>query len=71
MESKQLLLKRPKLPDGFQGKVFNARVRERVAGYVISSWTFLLLVGSVVIGSQHCQPSGSSLSGVCVLVSSI
>ena len=60
------MLKRPKLPDGFQGKVFNARVRERVEGCVISSWTFLLLVGSVVTGSQHCQPSGS-IQPVCGL----
>ena len=29
-ESRQLVLKRPKLPEGFQGKVFKNRVRDRV-----------------------------------------
>ena len=39
-ESRQLVLRRPELADGFQGNVFKDRVRERVVGYVISSWTF-------------------------------
>ena len=38
---------------------------------VISSWTFFWLVGGEVIGSQLHQPSGSSWSGVYVLVGSI
>ena len=36
----QLMLKRPELPDGFQGKVFKDSVKERGVGCVISSWTF-------------------------------
>ena len=36
----QLMLKRPELPDGFQGRVFKDRVRESVVGCAISSWTF-------------------------------
>ena len=44
------MLKRPELPDGFQGKVFRDRVRERVAGCVISLCTlFCLLDGGVNI----------------------
>ena len=39
-ESRQLVLKRPELPEGFQGKVFKDRVREGVMGCMISSWTF-------------------------------
>ena len=39
-------------------------------GYVISSLTFFLLVGSEVIGSQHHQTSGSNKSGDYVLVGS-
>ena len=35
-----LMLKRWELPDGFQGKVFKDRVRERVAGCVIGLYTF-------------------------------
>lgn len=40
-------------------------------GCVISSWTFFLLVGGQVIGSQYHQTSGSSPSGIYVLVGSI
>ena len=65
------MLKRPELPEGFQGKVFKDRVKERVVGYVISSWTFFLLVGGEVIRRQHHQPSGSNWSGVYMLVGSI
>ena len=36
----QLMLKRPEISDGFQGKVSKDRVRERVAGCMISSRTF-------------------------------
>ena len=70
-ESWQLVLKRPKHPDGFQGKVFKTRVREWVAGCVISSRTFFCVIGGEVMVSQHHQPSGSSWSGVYVLVGSI
>ena len=70
-ESQQLVLKRPKLLNGFQGKAFKDRVRERVAGCVISSWTFFALVACEVIGSQHHQPSGSSWSGVYMLAGNI
>ena len=47
-ENRQLRLKRPKLPDGFQGRVFKDKVRERVAGCLISSWTFFFLVSGEV-----------------------
>ena len=73
-ESRQLVLKRPELPEGFQGKVFKDRVKERGCGVcVISSWTwtFFWLVRGEVIEHQHHQPSGSSQSGVCMLVVSI
>ena len=36
-ESRQLVLRRPDLPKGFQGQVFKDRVREGVVGCVISS----------------------------------
>ena len=36
-------------------------------GYVISSWTFFLLVGGEVVRSHHL-PSGSNWSGVYMLV---
>ena len=39
-ENGQVLLKRPELPDGFWGRAFKGKVREGVAGYLISSWTF-------------------------------
>ena len=67
----RLVLKRPELPDGFQGKVFRDRVRERVAGCATSLWTFFWLVGGEVDGSQHYQPSSSNQSGVYVLVVSM
>ena len=44
-ENGQLILKRPKFPKGFQGRVFKDRVKKRASGYVISSWTFFWLVG--------------------------
>ena len=39
-ESGQLAFKRPELPDGSQGEVFEARVRLRVIGCVNSPWMF-------------------------------
>ena len=38
---RQLVLKRAKFPNGFQGKVFKDSVRERVVGCVISSCRIL------------------------------
>ena len=61
--SRQLVLIRPGLPKGFQGKVFKDGVLEGGRGCVVSSWTFFCLVGGEVIGNQHHQPSGSSWSG--------
>ena len=70
-ESRQLEeLKRPELPDGFQGEVFKDRVREGSLGYVISVWTFFSLAGGEVTGNKHHQPPGSNSSGVYVLVGS-
>ena len=51
-------------PHGFQGKAYKDRERGRVAGV----WTAFWLAGGEVIGSQHHQPSGSSWSGISVLV---
>lgn len=39
-ENGQLLLKRPEVPDGFQGRVLKAAFGVRVAGGMSSSWTF-------------------------------
>ena len=49
--------------DGFQGKVFKGRMRERFWGYVINSWTFFWLVIGEVIESEHHQQSGFNWSG--------
>ena len=68
-EFRQLVFKRPKLLEGFQGKVFKDRVREGVMGCVISSWTFFWLFHGEVTGSQH-QHSGSNKSGFYMLVGS-
>ena len=38
------MLKRPEPRDGFQGRVFKGKVRDRVTGCWISSWTFFELV---------------------------
>ena len=47
-ESKQLVLKRPKLPEGFQENVFKDRVRERAAG-VCDQLADILLIGWLVV----------------------
>ena len=70
-ENGRRLLTRPKLPNGFQGKVFKDRVRERVVGYMISSHPILGSVGDEVIRNQQYQPSGSTQSGLCVFVVSM
>ena len=71
----QLMLKRPELPDGFQGSVFKGKVRERVVGCGISSCMSFRLVGGEVagqyLGNLNHQPSGSNRSGVYVLVVSM
>ena len=40
----QLMLKSPRLPDGFQRSVFKGKVKESIAGCVISSFTILWLI---------------------------
>ena len=55
-------------PQWISGKdFFKDRVREKVAGCMISSRTLFALVGSEVIRSQHHPPSGSKCSGVYIL----
>ena len=66
-ESRQLVLKRPELCDGFQRKVLKDRVREGDCGVCDKLWTFFWLVGGKVSGSQHHQPFGSNQSVVYVL----
>ena len=39
-ETRQLMLKRAKLPDGFREGLSEATVAARAAGCVVSSWTF-------------------------------
>ena len=43
-DSRQLVLKRPELPDGFQGKVFKDRMREGCYG-VGDQFVDILLIG--------------------------
>ena len=63
-KSRSLVLRRPGLLGGFQGRDFKDRIRECLSGTVISSWTFFWLVGGEVSGSQHHQPSDSNWSEV-------
>lgn len=49
-ENGWLMLKRPKLPKGFQGRDFKGKLKERVAECLISSWIFFWLVGGEVTG---------------------
>ena len=60
----QLVLKRPNLPEDFQGKVYKTRWGKGVMGCVTISWTFFWLVGGEVLGSQHHQLSGFNQYGV-------
>ena len=55
-------------PMTFKEKFFRDRVREGVMKCVISSWRFFWMVGGEVTGSQHHRPSGSSWSGVYMLM---
>ena len=68
------MLKRPELPEGFQGRVFKGKMKERVVGCMISSCSILWLVEGEVtgcFGNLHHQSSGSNQSGVYVLVVSM
>ena len=49
-ESRQLVLKRLELPDGFQGSIFKGNVRERALEYMINLCTGLSLADSEVTG---------------------
>ena len=66
------MLKRPKLPNGFQGRVFKGDIGVRAAGCVIF---FGLVGGEKVTGlyfrNLNNQPSGSNQSGVYMLVLSV
>ena len=53
-ENVQLMLQRPELPDGFQGRGFKGSVREGAAGCVISLYKIFGLVGIKV----NFPPSG-------------
>ena len=70
-ENGQLMLKRPELPNGFQGRAFKATFGVKVRG----GMNFFWLVGGEVIrwcsGDLNHQPSGSNQSGVHVLVVTI
>ena len=67
-ENGQLVLRRPKHSNGFQGRV----LKGNIWGKDCSSWTFFWLVGGEVTGrcfrSLNHQPSGSNQSGVSKLV---
>ena len=69
-ENGQLMLKKPKLSDGFQGRVFKGKFGGRAAGYM----TFFWLVGGEIMWcskSLNHQPSGSNWSGVHMLMLSL
>ena len=70
-ESTLLVLKRPKLPEGFQEKVFKYKLREEDCEVCVQLMKFLSLVGGEVIRSQHHRPSVSNWSEVYVLVGSM
>ena len=64
-KNRQLMLKRPDVPSGFQGRAFKGKLRERVTRYLIKSWTFFSLVDGGETGwyfrsqhSQHLIPTG-------------
>ena len=66
-DNRQLMLQRPNLPDGFQGKGFQDGVREGAAVCELSLFLALDLVGSRW-SFKHHQPSGFNQSRVSVLV---
>lgn len=67
----QLVLKGPNTLMASRERFSKPRLRECVAGCVISSWTFFCMIGGEVMVSQHHQPSGSSWSGVYVLMGKV
>ena len=64
---RQLMLKSPKLPDGFQGNVFKGGVRERVTECVTNSTQFSVLgEGSRVMSQVHIiNPQAPVVWGIC------
>ena len=74
-ESGQLILKRLELPRDFQERIFKVMLEVRVAGCVISAWSFFWLVSDEVIewrfGNLCHQPSASKESVVLVFVVSV
>ena len=69
-ENRQLMLKRPKLPDGFQGKGFQSSVREGAAVRELSLFLALGLIDSRW-SFKHHHPSGFNQSRVSVIVVSV
>ena len=72
-ENGQPLVKRPKLPDGFQEWVFKGNIRWcRSQDSCMITLSFFWLVDGTVAGwyfrNLNSQPSDSNQSGVCVLV---
>lgn len=74
-ESGQLILKRLELPSDCQEKIFKVMLEVRVAGCVISSWSFFWLVSDEVIewcfGNLCHQPSASKEPVILVFVVSM
>ena len=64
-------LKDPNSSKAFRERFLKTGWGRGVVGYVISSWTFFWLVGGEVIRNQHHQASGSSQSGVYVLMGNL
>lgn len=64
---RQLMLKSPKLPDGFQGSVFKGEVKERVTECVTNSTQFSALRGgSRVVSQVHIiSPQAPVVWGIC------
>lgn len=61
------MLKRPTFPTEFQERGFKGKVRERVAGYVISSYTPLCLVDCEVTGINTVDPQApANLKTTCL-----
>ena len=59
--------KRAELLEGFQRMVFRQGEGRGLWG-VIGSWIVPRMVVGEIIRSQHHQPSGFNLSGVCLLI---
>ena len=65
-ENRQLILKRPKLPDGFQGKGFQGSVREGAAVCELSLLLALGLIGSSEVSSIIILLVSTSLGSLCL-----